>query len=69
VQEGQGSSNVMRIEHEIVDLLAVIEMLQMAHVLGPSLLNLDANADDIDAKQMKVNRYLEYSRVLGTLDE
>lgn len=62
VQEGQLLNNADRILDEVVDLLAVLELLFEDGLLSPG----DAT-DKLDAKKAKVLRYLAYSEKCGTL--
>lgn len=57
VQPGQELSNRMRIRQELTDLLAVLEMID-ANIV-------QIHPDDIDAKKVKVEHYLAYSRECG----
>lgn len=65
-QPGQ-ASNLERLEEELVDLFATVNMLYKR-----GLLNLRINDPIIEAltatKQAKVARYMGYSRELGTLE-
>lgn len=60
VQPGQLQTNAERITYELNDLVAVADML-----LSPDW--MDDNA--INAKQAKVEKFLEYSAQCGTLEE
>ncbi len=57
VQPGQEDNNARRIERELGDLLAVVE-----------LLNLQVWEEDKAAKRVKLNEYMKYSRQVGTLE-
>lgn len=52
-----------KIEAELIDLLAVAEMLAYEGVLEP----LDLDDDRIAKKQKKVNKYIKYARDHGSL--
>jgi len=58
VQEGQGEDNKRRLEREAADVVAMIEML-----------GLDVRDEDKAAKRARVEKYLEYSRKVGTLKD
>ncbi len=58
-QPGQPLSNRMRIREEIVDLIAVVEMLD------PNLLCY--TQQEIDTKKAKVEKYLRYAQSLDKL--
>lgn len=53
------------ISKEILDLLAVVEMLQVDHVLPVS--SSVAERAAIEAKKIKVERYMDYARERGEL--
>lgn len=61
IEPGQDLNNAERIAQEFADLLAAIEMLQVEDVLGYE------TRDQVDAKKLKVEKFLEYSRECGTL--
>jgi hypothetical protein len=60
------ASNVERLNRELNDVKAIIELLREDHILPAS-----ETVDDlcqIEEKKAKVSRYMEYSRSLGTLE-
>lgn len=57
IEPGQSLTNEQRICYELNDLLGVVSML--------GLLNIDL--ESIEAKKIKVETFLEYSRKQGTL--
>jgi NTP pyrophosphatase (non-canonical NTP hydrolase) len=59
VMPGQELTNRQRVQKELNDLWAVCEMLV--------LIDIDRRA--IDAKKAKVEKYMEYARSIGTLDD
>ena len=65
IQPGQELSNLQRLVGEINDLLAVAELL---HDSGIDMSAVGDRAQ-IAAKKAKVARFLEYSRLCGTLQE
>lgn len=58
IQPGQPEDNKRRLERELADLMAV------AHMLG-----LQIRISDEDAKRKKLEKFMEYSRQLGTLTD
>src|SRR5690349_12970351 len=62
VQPGQDHTNVFRLMGELHDLLAAVEMFHEHHG-WPVLIH----RDKIDAKKVKVEKFLAYSAELGTL--
>ena len=58
VQPGQSDNNVRRIEIELADVMATAE-----------LLGLVIREDEKAAKKIKLAKYLDYSRDLGTLED
>lgn len=52
-----------KIELELVDLIAVVELLSIHGTIDP----LDLEDQRIDAKQRKVSKYMKYARDNGTL--
>jgi hypothetical protein len=67
VMAGQSLDNVQRLSEEVWDLLAVLDI---AGDLG--LVRLGSEQEKLDrlqAKRMKVARYMGYSLELGTLDQ
>lgn len=59
IEPGQSLNNVERIEQEFADLTAVYEMLYLS----------DPDETDKETKKAKVEKYLQYSNLLGTLNE
>jgi hypothetical protein len=67
-EPGQTRDNGERIAQEFCDLYAVFDMLQktgLVNYWGEEFLRLS----DIEAKQLKVEKYLLYSKEQGTLTE
>lgn len=64
VQPGQSWTNAWRVELEISDLTAVVEMLRDRGVL-----NVDpvTRQQLVDAKKLKIEKYMRYSQEWGTL--
>lgn len=67
IQPGHEASNAARIEDELVDLLAVIDMLEDEGAF--SVAGFTIQYDTTRKKREKVDRYLDYSRECGTLSE
>lgn len=68
VQPGQTATNVERLHGELCDLAAVLEMLADEHPCIEALLaDQEAAAAQIVAKRVKVEKFLAFSRELGTL--
>lgn len=63
VYEPIGVSNAARIEAELCDVIAVAEVLQSEGVISGRFMKRDF----IDAKKIKINQYLSYSKELGIL--
>lgn len=63
VQEGQPLTNEERIWYEFSDLIAVSEMIQTERGKGGICRQM------VQAKKEKVERFLEYSRKMGTLED
>lgn len=59
------TSNRERIQAEYNDLLAVVEMLNW----HDASMALYRDEQRINAKKLKVSKYLEYSRELGRIDD
>lgn len=57
---GQPYSNAERVHQEIDDLTVAVEMLNEEFGFGYS-----PNRERIEAKKIKVNKYAEYSKILG----
>jgi hypothetical protein len=64
VQPGQQLSNLQRMNGELCDLLAMFEMVHAE--VG---LTFGIDLDAIEAKKVKVEKFLAYSRELGTLTD
>ena len=62
-KKGVGPTNEEHLAYELNDLSAVVELLNAEGM------NLHHNIGLVTTKKMKVGRYLEYSRELGTFDE
>ena len=62
IQPGQELTNVERLRLEFSDLMAICDMLFYEGI------NLSVEQSLIDAKQAKVEKFLEYSRSLGVLE-
>lgn len=61
-QEGQDKTNAERLEEELLDLTATIQMLRESKIL-------DYVHDIRTAPKInKIKKYMEYSRTLGILD-
>lgn len=67
MQPGQNLSNQTRIRLEVLDLLTICSMLRDR---GVELFNFASNADmrHMVEKQRKVEKFMAYSRSLGTLE-
>lgn len=65
VQPSQTLDNAERIVEEYADLVATIEMLEAAGLLRMG----ETFRDQVEAKKIKVERYLAYSRAQGRLDD
>lgn len=61
----KGITNAERVVDELIDLLALVEMLQDEKILRQSIFC----ADRIDAKKRKVEAHLAYSKQCGTFQE
>ncbi len=64
VQPGQEKTNAQRVVEEYADVLAVAEMLQ-----DEGVIELTGIGKLMDAKKIKVEKFLEYSAKQGTLTE
>lgn len=60
VQPQQELTNAQRIVYELNDIVAVADMFMPPHWM---------NEEMLEAKRTKVERFLEYSKECGTLDE
>lgn len=63
IQAGQGLTNKERILQEFNDLVATMELLFDAPV------DKIINKSEILRKQIKVSKYMKYSRILGALTD
>lgn len=63
VQPGQELTNEQRIVGELNDLMGVLEMLRERHIITTPL-----SRDAMDAKKLKVAKFMGYARELGTLE-
>lgn len=59
VQAGQLLNNVQRLIAELADMAGTIEYLIDAGII---------TREDIDAKKVKISKFLDYSRSLGTVE-
>ena len=66
VQPGQDLNNAQRIRGEFIDLLAVMRMLVEEGAIEPVT---DADLPAMEAKRQKVEKFLDYSRAMGTLND
>lgn len=64
IQPGQELNNAERIEFELCDMLAVIEMLQDAGIVD---LYHERLLRAKEAKKQKVREFMEYAKQCGTL--
>ena len=62
IQPGQSLTNAQRISEEYTDLVAVILMLNREYPLSP------ISDDKLEAKRVKVEHFLKYSKQCGTID-
>jgi len=60
VQVGQLLSNTQRLIAELADMAGTIEYLVDAGII---------TRDDIDTKKAKINKFLAYSKSLGTVED
>jgi hypothetical protein len=60
---GKQETNRERISKEVADLIGVFEMLCDSGIIKPYLLY------DTEAKKIKVEKYLKYSKEVGTLQD
>lgn len=65
VQPGQGLSNAERIMGEVLDIYAVIEMLEEADILPARAFR--AADEAMRLKKQRVRHYMEYARAQGTI--
>lgn len=66
IQPGEGENNAERIEGELSDLFAVVEMLISADVLDHDIIYSKIL---MDRKREKVEKFLTYSEDRGTLEK
>lgn len=66
VQPIQELSNAERIRGEFIDLLAVMRMLVKEGAIEPVT---DADLPAMEDKRQKVEKFLDYSRAMGTLTD
>ena len=66
VRAGQSLTNEQRLRHEILDLMAVHEMLIQEGTF--STISSDAVSKAIQTKKERVEKYLLHSKACGTLD-
>lgn len=64
IQEGQELTNAERIVYEFNDIVTIIIELKRLGVIGKYI-----NEDMIFLKRKKLDKYMEYSRSQGCLDE
>jgi hypothetical protein len=64
-QDPNGATNIERLRKEVVDFVAVLEMLE-DHIGGDSF---KSSQEEIDAKKAKVTHYMKYSQSQGLVDE
>jgi hypothetical protein len=65
IQDGQSATNAQRIDAEIDDLISVVVILQNEGILPASPY---PSAERIQAKKMKIERFMAISIEQGTLD-
>jgi NTP pyrophosphatase (non-canonical NTP hydrolase) len=63
-QKKQDLTNQQRIEEEIGDLFGVIEILKDEKILE---LNEEEVKSQMDLKKIKIKKYVEYAKEIGTL--
>ena len=69
VQPDQPHTNIDRVLHEFIDLLAAFEMLHEDAVFAPRTFTVDAFARErMEAKKAKVERFLKFSAARGKVD-
>ncbi len=64
IQEGQSLTNAERIIQEFNDIVAVMEMMKQEGMLDRVI-----DTDYIQAKKLKVEEWIKYSKKRGTLQE
>lgn len=65
IQPDQEFTNAQRMIAELQDLMAIVHMLNQAGVIPDQWLSFPA----IKSKELKVEKFLEYSRQCGTLGQ
>ena len=60
--ERSGKTNLQKLNAEIADVFALIEMIAEAGI------PLQISRDDIEAKKLKLTHYMEYSRSVSLLE-
>ena len=63
IQSGQDLTNAQRLLYEFNDLMAIMYMLADKGLISKPLIDPDM----VEQKTLKVQKYLEYSRQLGTV--
>lgn len=63
VEPGQDKNNQERLQHELVDLMAVIGIVASAGMINDDL----SHMEQIDRKVAKVEKFLAYAREKGTV--
>lgn len=66
IQEGQDRTNRQRLSDEMIDVFATIVLLEEEGLLLHLCLE---DHERYKEKQLKIKRWLEYSKAQGTLDE
>lgn len=66
-QNGQGKTNGERLKDEILDLMAIVKMLELSNEIP--VVGLQEYSEACVAKQFKLNKYLKMSNELGELPE
>lgn len=64
-QPGQDQNNAERLRGEFIDLLTIYRMCVDAGLVEPVT---EADEPAMEEKRQKVERFLDYSRTMGTLD-
>lgn len=63
IQNEQHQTNAERITEEVNDLMAVLSMMITEKIIPP------VNYNRINDKEKKIEKYLRYSKSIGTLNE
>lgn len=66
IQEGQSLNNAQRIQDELIDLFAVLYLLEQK---GIFVMEKTTTNDVLDQRVKRIEKYLEYSRKLGTVTD